>query len=65
MAQEVDLLTTKQLAAYLKKPVGTIHAWRRRRVGPPGFRLGRDVVYRHSAVDAWLERLETAGQEPS
>lgn len=63
MAPVIDLLTTRELATYLKKPVPTIHAWRRRRVGPPGFRLGRDVVYRRSAVDEWLRELEAADQE--
>ena len=56
-----DLLTTKELAAYLRKPVATVRGWRYRKVGPAGFRLGREVVYRRSAVDAWLtEREQTA-----
>lgn len=64
MAEKVlphpQLLTTKQLAAYLNKPVETIRTWRTRKVGPPGFRLGRDIVYRKTAVDAWLDELEAA-----
>lgn len=56
-----DLLTTKELAAYLRKPVATVRGWRYRKVGPTGFRLGREVVYRRSAVEAWLaEREQTA-----
>lgn len=58
MTQTLDLLTTKQLAKYLNKSVNTIHGWRHRKVGPPGFRLGRDVVYRRSSVDAWLAQRE-------
>jgi predicted DNA-binding transcriptional regulator AlpA len=53
-----DLLTTKELAAYLRKPIATIRGWRYRKVGPAGFRLGRDVVYHRSAVDAWLAQRE-------
>lgn len=53
-----DLLTTKELAAYLRKPVATVRGWRYRRVGPAGFRLGRDVVYRRATVDAWLAERE-------
>jgi predicted DNA-binding transcriptional regulator AlpA len=53
-----DLLTTKELAAYLRKPVATVRGWRYRKVGPTGFRLGREVVYRRSAVDAWLAERE-------
>jgi predicted DNA-binding transcriptional regulator AlpA len=56
-----DLLTTKELAAYLRKPVATVRGWRYRKVGPVGFRLGREVVYRRAAVNAWLaEREKTA-----
>jgi predicted DNA-binding transcriptional regulator AlpA len=56
-----DLLTTKELATYLRKPVATVRGWRYRKVGPAGFRLGREVVYRRTAVDAWLaEREKTA-----
>ncbi|MBJ6615528.1 helix-turn-helix domain-containing protein [Streptomyces sp. I4(2020)] len=56
-----DLLTTKELAAYLRKPVATVRGWRYRKVGPAGFRLGRDIVYRRETVEAWLaEREKTA-----
>ncbi|KFK91522.1 MerR family transcriptional regulator [Streptomyces sp. JS01] len=61
MTQSVELLTTKQLAEYLNKPVNTIRGWRHRKVGPTGFRLGRDIVYRRAVVDSWLaEREKTA-----
>lgn len=55
-----DLLTTKELAQYLRKPVATVRGWRYRKVGPTGFRLGRDIVYRRSAVDEWLAEREQA-----
>jgi predicted DNA-binding transcriptional regulator AlpA len=55
-----DLLTTKELATYLRKPVATVRGWRYRKVGPAGFRLGRDIVYRREAVDAWLAEREKA-----
>lgn len=60
MTQSLELLTTKQLATYLNKPVNTIRGWRHRKVGPVGFRLGRDVVYYRAAVDAWLAEREKA-----
>ncbi|MFC7842527.1 helix-turn-helix transcriptional regulator [Streptomyces sp. NPDC057382] len=53
-----DLLTTKELAAYLRKPVATVRGWRYRKTGPTGFKLGRDVVYRRSVVEAWLAERE-------
>ena len=55
-----DLLTTKELATYLRKPVATVRGWRYRKTGPTGFRLGRDIVYRRSVVDAWLGERESA-----
>lgn len=60
MTQSLELLTTKQLATYLNKPVNTIRGWRHRKVGPAGFRLGRDIVYYRTAVDAWLAEREKA-----
>lgn len=60
MTDESQLLTTKQLAQYVNKPVHTIRAWRQRKVGPAGFRVGRDVMYRKSVVDDWLRRMESA-----
>ncbi|MEU5707910.1 helix-turn-helix domain-containing protein [Streptomyces flaveolus] len=58
--QAPDLLTTKELADYLRKPIGTVRGWRYRKIGPAGFRLGRDIVYRREAVDAWLAERERA-----
>lgn len=57
-----DLLTTRELAAYLRKPVATVRGWRYRKVGPTGFRLGRDVVYRRTAVEAWIAAQERSSK---
>jgi excisionase family DNA binding protein len=57
------LLTVEQLAEYLGVPVATIYAWRYRREGPPGFRVGKYVRYRMSDVQEWIERqLEHVGR---
>ena len=57
------LLTVEQLADYLGVPVATIYAWRYRREGPPGFRVGKYVRYRMSDVQEWIERqLEHVGR---
>lgn len=54
------LLTAKELATYLEVPVKTLYAWRYRRKGPPGFRVGRHLRYRRSDVQEWIQRkLET------
>jgi excisionase family DNA binding protein len=49
------LLTVEHLADYLGVPVATIYAWRHRREGPPGFRVGKYVRYRMSDVQEWIE----------
>ncbi|MFO7547989.1 MAG: helix-turn-helix domain-containing protein [Acidimicrobiia bacterium] len=37
-------------------PVATIYAWRYRREGPPGFKVGKHVRYRWRDVEEWIER---------
>ena len=48
------LLTVQDLADYLDVPVATIYAWRYRRQGPPGFRVGRHLRFRWSDVEQWI-----------
>jgi excisionase family DNA binding protein len=49
------LLTVEDLATYLDVPVATIYAWRYRRQGPPGFRVGRHLRFRSSDVESWIQ----------
>ncbi len=57
------LLTVEHLADYLGVPVATIYAWRHRREGPRGFRVGKYVRYRMSDVQDWIEdQLEQVGR---
>jgi excisionase family DNA binding protein len=56
------VLTTSELAAHLGVPVQTIHDLRHSGRGPRGFRVGRELRYRLSAVQAWLAELEDADQ---
>jgi excisionase family DNA binding protein len=56
------LLTVDELAEYLGVPVATIYAWRYRREGPPGFRVGKYVRYRWSDIQDWIQdQLERVG----
>lgn len=52
------VLTTSQLAAHLGVLVQTIHDLRPAGGGPRGFRVGKELRYRVSEMQAWLERLE-------
>lgn len=49
------LLTVEELADYLEVPVATVYAWRYRRQGPPGFRVGRHLRFRQGDVERWIE----------
>lgn len=49
------LLNVDELAGYLGVPTKTLYAWRYRREGPRGFRVGRHLRYRWRDVQAWIE----------
>ncbi|MFN0262256.1 helix-turn-helix transcriptional regulator [Tepidamorphus sp. 3E244] len=53
-AQIDRLLREAEVADHLGIPKRTIQAWRLRGEGPPFFKLGRAVRYRHSDLEAWL-----------
>ena len=53
-------LTPEDLAERLGVPVRTVYAWRQRRKGPQGIRVGRYVRYRLADVEAWEEQLRDA-----
>lgn len=52
------VLTTSELAAHLGVPVQTIHDLRHAHRGPRGFHVGRELRYRLSEVQAWVEAME-------
>jgi excisionase family DNA binding protein len=56
MATDEQLMTVQELAQYLRVPVATIYAWRYRRVGPLGFRVGKHLRYRRPDVEEWIAR---------
>jgi excisionase family DNA binding protein len=49
------LMTLPEVSELLGIPVATLYRWRHRGEGPRGYRIGRHVRYRRSAVDAWIE----------
>lgn len=49
-----ELLTSAELAEWLKLPLRTPQNWRRDRKGPEFLRLGKRVRYRRSDVLDWL-----------
>ena len=53
------VLTTSDPAAHLGVPVQTIHDLRHAHRGSRGFRVGREMRYRLSEVQHWVEALES------
>lgn len=52
-------LTPEDLAALFSVPIETVYAWRRKRTGPPGFRIGKHVRYDPAAVARWTAQRAT------
>lgn len=52
------LWSIQELARYLGVPVRTIYAWRYKREGPPGLRLGKHLRFRPGDVQEWLATLD-------
>ncbi|MFE2055579.1 helix-turn-helix transcriptional regulator [Streptomyces sp. NPDC059446] len=49
-------LTPEDLAAMFGVPIETVYHWRKQRIGPSGFRVGRHVRYDPAAVRAWVDQ---------
>jgi len=57
------VLTLSELAVRLCVSVQTLYDLRSQGRGPHGFRVGRQLRFRASEIDAWLARLEGADSE--
>jgi len=53
-----QVLSLSELCAHLQVPAQTIYDLRSQGRGPRGFRVGRELRFRISEVEAWLERME-------
>ena len=60
-----SILSLSELAARLGVTAQTIYDLRSQGRGPHGFRIGRELKFRASEVDAWLRRLEEADARPA
>ena len=56
-------VTLSQLAAQLGVSVQTLYDLRSQGRGPRGFRVGRELRFRVSEVDAWLAQMEADDAE--
>lgn len=66
---EDELLTAAEVSEATRRPIGTLYNMRSRGEGPPSFKVGGKVMYRKSAVIAWIEGQERAtrrgGNDPA
>ncbi|MFF7020677.1 helix-turn-helix domain-containing protein [Streptomyces klenkii] len=46
-------LTPEDIAALFGVPLETVYQWRRKRTGPPGFRVGKHLRYDPADVQRW------------
>lgn len=47
-------LTLPEVADVLRVSPRTLYAWREEGGGPPGFRVGRRLLFKRGEVDAWV-----------
>ena len=52
----IDWLTEKEAAEMLRISLATLRRWRRRREGPPWFRIGRVPRYQREDVERFIEQ---------
>ncbi|MFG2959651.1 helix-turn-helix transcriptional regulator [Streptomyces sp. NPDC048291] len=55
-------LTPDDIAAMFEVPVETVYQWRKKRTGPPGFRIGKHVRYDPADVRAYVTERKSADQ---
>jgi predicted DNA-binding transcriptional regulator AlpA len=55
-----DLLLLPEVAQLTRQSIDTLRWLRHRGEGPPGFRMGRRLVFRRAAVLEWIAAHEQA-----
>jgi excisionase family DNA binding protein len=49
------LYTVDETADYLTVGIGSVNYWRHAKTGPKFVRVGKNIRYRQSDLDAWIE----------
>ncbi|MFI5886461.1 helix-turn-helix domain-containing protein [Streptomyces sp. NPDC051554] len=55
-------LTVDDIATMFEVPVETVYQWRKKRTGPPGFRIGKHLRYDPADVGTYVTERKTADQ---
>lgn len=50
-------LTPQDIAELFRVPLETVYGWRKKRTGPPAFRVGKHLRYDPAAVHAYIQEL--------
>lgn len=56
------LMTIDEVSAFIRKPKKTLYVWRGNGKGPRAMKLGGDLRYRLSDVEAWLDAQYIDGE---
>jgi excisionase family DNA binding protein len=57
-------LTLPEVAGVLRVSPRTLYSWREEGGGPPGYRVGRRLLFKRPEVDAWVRlRADGPGSE--
>ncbi|MGW0206714.1 helix-turn-helix transcriptional regulator [Streptomyces sp. NPDC003233] len=52
-------LTPEDIAEIFEVPKETVYQWRKKRIGPPGFRIGKHVRYDPADVRAYVAQRKS------
>ena len=61
---EIEILTTDEAAALLRRSTNTLRWWRAQRIGPPSWRSGKRTFYLRSELNKWVEQERRTGASP-
>ncbi|MGW7134362.1 helix-turn-helix transcriptional regulator [Streptomyces bobili] len=53
-------LNPDDIAVIFKVPKETVYQWRKKRIGPPGFRIGKHLRYDPADVRAYVDQRKHA-----
>ncbi len=56
-------LTPVDIAEIFRVPIETVYQWRKKRIGPPGFRVGRHLRYDPADLRTYVTQLKNADQQ--
>ncbi|MFE0509217.1 helix-turn-helix transcriptional regulator [Streptomyces sp. NPDC058964] len=56
-------LTADDIAAMFEVPKETVYQWRKKRIGPPGFRIGKYIRYDPADVHEYVTQRKSADRD--